>query len=388
MANLMDYLDWRGDITFDRVPLCEVDNLIFSKLTFMDLADILPERGSGLTMSIGEAERRHALTVEGKRLHLGLLVPEEIQDMFHKLARCDRFRHLLLSDYVNKIDLEQQEQFSALTIFLSPDELYIAFRGTDDTLVGWKENFNMSHMEAVPAQIEAVGYVNDVLSRCHHSRVYIGGHSKGGNLAIYAAVHCAREHKDRIVGVYNNDGPGFRAQMVHSPEYREMEDRIVTIIPQGSVVGRLLEHQENYRVVQSTQNGLWQHDGFSWEVLGGEFVSAPELTQESRLIEQSVKSWIADMSEEEREEFVDALYRVLTSTNATTLTELTEDRGWIWKLMREGDPEARKTVFEGLAQLTGEAGRLWAETVLPALRGKLSAGRAGRADASDEPPEE
>ena len=385
MANLMDYLDWRGDITFDRVPLCEVDNLIFSKLTFMDLAEILPPRGSGLTMSIGQAERLHNQGCDGKRIHLGLLVPEEIQDMFHKLARCDRFRHLLLSDYVNKIDVDRQVQFSAVTVFLSPEELYIAFRGTDDTIVGWKENFNMSHMEAVPAQREAVEYVNEVLTRCRHKRVYIGGHSKGGNLAIYAAIHCAPEHRERIMRIYNNAGPGFRAEMVHSPAYRAMEDRIVTIIPQGSVVGRLLEHQDGYRVVKSTAQGLWQHNGFSWEVLGGEFVDAEELTQESRLIEQSVKSWIADMSEEERENFVDALYRVLTATNATTLTELTADRGWLWKLLRDGDPEARKTVFEGLAQLTGEAGRLWAESVLPALRhGKMSASRAGKAEKNED----
>jgi hypothetical protein len=379
----MDYLDWRGDLTFDAVPLCEVDNLIFSKLTFMDLENILPERGSGLTMSIGEAERLHAQSNEGKRVYLGLLVPEEIQDMFRRLARCDRFRHLLLSDYVNTIDLERQEQFSAVTVFLSPDELYIAFRGTDDTLVGWKENFNMSHMEAVPAQRAAVDYVDEVLSRCRHKRVYIGGHSKGGNLAIYAAVHCAPEHRERIVRVYNNDGPGFRAEMVQSAAYRAMEDRIITIIPQGSVVGRLLEHQSRYRAVKSTATGLWQHNGFSWEVLGDSFVDAEELTQESRLIEQSVKTWIAEMSEQEREQFVDALYRVLTATNATTLTELTADRGWLWKLMRDGDPEARKTVFGGLAQLTGEAGRLWAETIMPALRGKLPGTSRAAKDAAD-----
>ena len=176
--------------------------------------------------------------------------------------------------------------------------------------------------------------------------------------------------------VYNNDGPGFRREMVESAAYRAMQDRICTLVPQSSVVGRLLEHDEKYRVVKSNALGLWQHNGFTWEVMGSDFVYEGELTRESRMVEQSIKSWIASMNDREREAFVDALYRFLTSTNAATLTELTADRGWLLKLMRESDPESKKTVFGGLAQLTGEAGRLWAETVLPAIRNKSAAQNA------------
>ena len=359
---------WRGDLPFSASPMCEVDNLIFSKMTFLDLQHILPPYGGGGTMTIGEAARLYAMQTEGCDVSLGLLVPVEIHEMFLLMGKCDRYRHLLLSDYVNHIDSEKQSQFAALTVFLSTDEMYISFRGTDDTLVGWKENFNMSHVAAVPAQLEAVEYVNAVMARCSHSRVYIGGHSKGGNLAIYSAVHCAPQYRDRIVRVYNNDGPGFRREMVESAAYREMQSRICTIVPQGSVVGRLLEHDEYYRVVHSNATGLWQHNGFTWEVLGNHFVSGEELTKESRMIEQSIKSWIASMEDDERQSFVDALYRFLTATNAATLTELTADRAWLLKLMRECDPDSKKTVLGGLAQLTGEAGRLWAETLLPALR--------------------
>ena len=370
MANMLDYIAWRGDLSFAATGLCEVDNLIFSKLTFIDLQDILPPYGSGGTMTIGAAVRQYVEKQGGEKTNLGVLVPKEIYDMFLAMGKCDRYRHLLLSDYVNHIDTEQQVQFSATTIFISSEEMYISFRGTDDTLIGWKENFNMSHIDAVPAQREAVEYVNAVMQRCPHSRVWLGGHSKGGNLAIYAAVHCREEYKDRIVRVYNNDGPGFCREMVESRAYREMEGRICTLIPQSSVVGRLLEHDENYRVVRSTATGLWQHNGFSWEVLGGAFVREETLTRESRMIEQSIKTWVNTMNEAAREAFVDALYRFLTATNAATLTELTADRTWFVRLLRESDPEAKKTVFSGLAQLTGEAGRLWAETILPVLRNK------------------
>ena len=151
-----------------------------------------------------------------------------------------------------------------------------------------------------------------------------------------------------------------------------MQDRITTLVPQGSVVGRLLEHNDNYRVVKSGATGLWQHNGFTWEVLGDRFVPENDLTKESRMIEQSIKSWVNSMSNEAREAFVNALYRFLTATNAATLTELTADRAWLLKLMKASDAETRKTLFGGLTQLTGEAGRLWMETILPFLRGKIT----------------
>ncbi|MBQ8719157.1 MAG: DUF2974 domain-containing protein [Clostridia bacterium] len=372
MANLMDYLRWRGDLPFSASPLGEVDNLIFSKMTFIDLQHVLPPYGSGGTMTIGEAARQYAVRVGAQQPNLGLLVPKEIHDMFLLMGQCNRFRHLLLSDYINQVQTDEQVQFAAVTVFLSTEDMYIAFRGTDDTIVGWKENFNMSHVAAVPAQLRAVEYVNAVMARCPHRRVYIGGHSKGGNLAIYSAVHCKEEYKDRIVQVFNNDGPGFRHEMVESAAFLQMQDRITTLIPQSSVVGRLLEHNDRYRVVKSNATGLWQHNGFTWEVLGDRFVPEEELTKESRRIEQSIKAWIYSMSDESREAFVDALYRFLTANNAATLTELTADRTWLLKLMKESDAETRKTLFGGLAQLTGEAGKLWMETVLPFLRGKIT----------------
>lgn len=370
MANLMDYMDWRGDLPCSSVPFGEVDYLIFSKMTYVDLLPILPEYGSGGTMLLGEAARRYRAGQAVQKQTMGVLVPAEIPDMFLKMGQCERYRNLLLSDYINTIDVEQQEQFSAITVFLSTEEMVIVFRGTDDTLVGWKENFNMSRLDAVPAQRQAARYVDAVMARCPHSHVTLCGHSKGGNLAIYAAVHCREEYQSRIVHVYNNDGPGFGKSMMESPQYRQMQDRITTIIPQSSVVGRLLEHDERYTVVKSSANGLWQHNGFSWEVLGGHFVPEGELTRESRMIEQSLKVWIASMSEKEQEEFVEALYRFLTTTNATTLTELTSDRIWLLRLLRGSDAETKKKIFGGLAQLTGEAGKLWAETILPALRPK------------------
>ncbi len=373
MANIIDYLDWRGDIPFSVSPFNEVDNLIFSELSFINFDRILSERVADGGLPLEEAVARYFEANPSDQISLGLIVPAEIRTLLRRMAQSERYRHLTLSGYVDHIDENRQKQFAALTVEINEQELFVAFRGTDDTLVGWKENFNMSFLEAIPAQKDAVAYLNQVAADTRHPRIYVGGHSKGGNLAIYAAVHCDTAVKSRIVQVFSNDGPGYRREVVVSKAYKEMENRIVNVIPQTSVIGRLLEHDNRYRVIQSSASGLWQHDGFSWEVKGTQFVPAPALSQESEMIERSIKKWIAEMDEEKRETFVDALYKVLTATNAKTLTELTGDKNWFWKLMTSSDAETRKTVFGALTQLTGEAGKLWAETIFPTLiRGRKS----------------
>ena len=360
MANILDYLDWRGDVLFSVSPINEVDNLIFSQLSFIDLEGILPARVSSGSMPLYEAAERYFEAHPDDSTSMGLIVPAAIRTLIRRMAQCERYRNLMLAGYVSIIDESVQKQFAALTIQIDERQLYVTYRGTDDTLVGWKENFNMSFMQAIPAQLDAVAYLNHVAADTTHPHIYVGGHSKGGNLAIYAAIHCEEAVKPRIVKVYSNDGPGYHREVIESQDYKTMADRIVNIVPQTSVIGRLLEHDECYTVVQSSATGLWQHDGFSWEVKGTKFVEAPALTADSERIERSLKKWVADMDDDRKEAFVEAFYRVLTSTNAKTLTELTRDRNWFWQLMTNSElSEARKTVMAGLSQLTGEAGRLW-----------------------------
>ena len=364
MANIIDYLDWRGDVPFSVSPFNDIDNLLFTQLSFIDLEGILAPRVSGGGMPLWEAAEKYFEAHPDETTHMGLIVPAAIRTMIRRMAQCERYRNLTLAGYVNRIDENVQKQFAALTILINEREAYISYRGTDDTLVGWKENFNMSFMQAIPAQLDAVDYLNHAAADIPHQRLYVGGHSKGGNLAIYAAIHCEEAIKTRIIKVYSNDGPGYRREVIDSPIYRHMEGRIVNIVPQSSVVGRLLEHDEHYTVVQSSATGLWQHDAFSWDVLGTRFVEAPTLSKDSQRIERAVKKWIAEMDDAQCERFVDSLYGVLTSSNAKTLTDLTRDRHWFWQLMTNTElTEARKTVMAGLSALTGEAGRDWVESL-------------------------
>ena len=207
-----------------------------------------------------------------------------------------------------------------------PDQTaYVSYRGTDNTLIGWKEDFNMSFMEYVPAQIDAKNYLNDIANKITCD-IRVGGHSKGGNLAVYASTFCDEKIKDRIIKVYNNDGPGFFEEVIKTKEYQQNLPKIHTYIPQASIIGRMLNHEEKTTIVQSTQFGIYQHDLFNWQVMGSKFVTAYGLTENSEIIDKTLKKWLQEVSPEQREKFAVTLFEILASTDANTLSEINANK--------------------------------------------------------------
>ena len=327
MANLLDYLDWRGDLTLAQTPFNEVDNLILAELSFLDFSGIVPgpaEKGS--VRLADAAEAYFARVPAGEAINMGVLVPDEIPFLLQKMAVSVRFRDMRLSGYADCLDTVQAEQFAALSVETGDGKVYLAFRGTDDTLAGWKEDFHMSFMSEIPAQRKAVEYVQTMARQYPRRKLRIGGHSKGGNLAVYAAVYCGASVQRCIQEVWSNDGPGFHENVLKTEEYLRIADRITFIIPKSSVVGMLLEHDEDYVVVDSREQGLLQHDGFSWEVLGSGFVRLDSVTNSSRINDRALKEWVRNMSLEQREQFVDGMFHVLEASGAVTLTDLKEDK--------------------------------------------------------------
>ncbi len=344
MGTLFEYVDWRGDISFSELGVCEVDNLIFSQICYVDFKRMVPASLTAKPVGLLSAARRYmnAHKEKGDAASLGMIMPPEIISMMIKSARSRRFGETRLVGYVNKISDDEQKQFSAVTFLLGEDMLFVAFRGTDDTLVGWKESFNMSFLSPIPAQTEAVEYVKGVAEAFPKRKIYLGGHSKGGNLAVWAAVKCPREVNERIITVYNNDGPGFNAEFIASEEYFYTRDRIKTLVPQSSIVGMMLEHEENYEVVESSYSGLLQHNSFSWGVKGGQFIHLDTVTEESKKIDSTLKEWLSEMSNDERREFFDTLYEILSSTHAKTLSELNADKLALIKVWNTLDAHSKK----------------------------------------------
>ena len=343
-SSLYDYLNWRGDLSFENVPFCEVDSLILSMLTYIDYTDLVPETLNSKKPPVLLSITKEFLRAQNGAIpNMGLIIPKETVTLLARTAKTARFGLIRPFAYVNKICDESQKQFSAISFLLTSGETFIAFRGTDDTLVGWKENFNMSFMHPVPSQIEAVEYLENI-AKSTSGGIILGGHSKGGNLAVYAAVKASRKTQERISAVYSNDAPGFDAEFIGGEDYLAVKERIHTFVPQSSVVGMLLEHEERYTVVKSRSVGLLQHNGFSWEVMGGSFVKLDDISEESKLIDRSIKSWLEEMPNDERAAVIDAIYEAISATNAKTLTELSQDKIKIVKAWNSMDNDARNNV--------------------------------------------
>ena len=350
-SNVHDYITWRGDLTFEQSPMCEVDGLVFSLLSYLDYDGIVP------TVPNTQREAPALLTVtkrylkskgKGEASSHGIVISNDMIRMLVKASKSKRFGLTRPICYVNRLCADEEKQFSATAFSLPTGDVFISFRGTDDTLIGWKENFNMSFMYPVPAQKEALLFLERVATTAR-GNIYLGGHSKGGNLAVYAAVKSSPSVNERIAAVYSNDAPGFTSEFICSASYRKMRGRIHTYIPQSSVVGILLEHEEDYTVVKSGNSGLLQHDAFSWEVVANKFVYLDSISDGSRMIDKKMKEFLSEMTRAERERFVDSLFEAIDSqTGAKTLSELAGERLKLFRVWGALDDSSRaqlKRVF-------------------------------------------
>lgn len=359
MANLFDYLLWRGDLSFAQTPFCAVDGLILSALTYVHFESLVPEE-AGSSVPLGDAAEAF-LSLPGEER--GRVRCENDLRLLELLARAPRFAPLRLACREERFDPAQESQFAALTVLLSETEAFLAFRGTDSTLVGWKEDFNMGFMDAVPAQEMAREYV-ERFAAAFPGVLRLGGHSKGGNLAVYAAARASEAVQARIEAVYNNDGPGFTDAMVESAGYQRILPKVHTWLPQFSVVGMLLEHREACTVLRSDRQGLLQHDPYSWQVLGGDFVSLEEVTPGSRVTDRALRSWISGMTPEQRGRLVDTVYDILSAGDATRTSEIVTPANLSSSLhaLNETDAETRRLLADTLGGLLrSAAGSLAAE---------------------------
>lgn len=350
MASIFDYLRWRGDLPLNLVPLNPVDGILLSRLSYLpfELYSRSLEHDSAPLKDVAAA------LLALPELEVKALRRADIR-LLREMGESPRFRDLPIFRYVKQFDPETQTQFSAVSIGLGSGRTFVSFRGTDNTLVGWKEDFNMSFVCPVPAQQSAADYFAQV-ARDTAGSFLLGGHSKGGNLAVYAAAFCPPELEERIEAAYNFDGPGFQQQVLQTEGYRRVCRKIHTYVPQSSIIGMLLEHEETYSIVHSTQsNGILQHSVYSWEVQRDGFRLLDTVTNSSRFIDFMLKEWIARMDMTQREAFVDTVYDILTRNNIQTLSALREHRFATAKLIltsvRHLDDPTRKLVTGALIAL-------------------------------------
>ena len=316
MASIHDYLKWRGDLTFTQDPPNAVDALVFSALSYIRYGGQVENNGNEPVALQDAADLFFSLPDHEERIRV-----KEDLELLREAAQSTRFGFSKIFMYRDVFIPEQETQFAAMTFLLDDGSTFLAFRGTDYSLVGWKEDFNMSFQQTVPAQRMALQYTREVAAECM-GPLRLGGHSKGGNIAVFAAARSAPMVQRRIQAVYNNDGPGFTEYMIGDPGYTAMVPKIQTYIPQSSVIGMLLEHEEPFTVIKSKQVSLLQHELYSWEVMGKEFVCVDELTEDSVLLDATIKAWFADMTVQERNQLVDVMFGLLSSGGVESTLEI------------------------------------------------------------------
>ena len=339
-VNIIDYIKWRGDLTMDIVPFNHLDALLFSQLSMLRLDEVLIEEGEQISLSIKKAVKVFKeLNIEEK-YDLGLILPKEIITAFYMMGESPRYKNLVLDNYVNNICSSEQTQFSALTIDLGYNTRVVSFSGTDDTLIGWKENFNMLFVSTTAGQASSCDYLSKVSRRWRH--IYVCGHSKGANLALYSTLLVNNHVQRKIEKTIGFDGPGLIEDINEIDSFERIIKKVTFYVPDTTIIGALFDHYEEIKVVKSTEKGLYQHDVFSWEVLGTDFIYVDDRTEESKHIEQKIKTMISEIDEATRVRLVNEGYKILSSDTADTLTKLYGEKFRIVKDYLASDPSIQK----------------------------------------------
>lgn len=318
MGIIFDYLD---QVAYDSIydtPFNELDLLMLTEITYLPFDQIVSDHMSpDCTCRLFEA-------AEKVPQDLCMLVTKNRLKLLEKVASSTRFKNIRLMGYVNDIDPDVQKQFAAMIFKIKPDSYVLTFRGTDDSIIGWKEDFHMTYMDQVPAQKTAVNYLRKALDALP-GQFILTGHSKGGNLASYAASQIEPEYQERIQSIYSYDAPGLNHSVITSQGYQTISDKIKRYIPQGSIVGMMLETPKQAQIVKSTAiGGLAQHDTFSWQISDQTFVLLDNLNPDSLQVDKTLKNWVDSVSDEELKDFFDLFFGLILDAGISSINDLTK----------------------------------------------------------------
>lgn len=371
MSNIVDYMKWRGDLTFQQAPFNEVDNLVFSEFAYFNFLKICTNQ----KMLLKEVIENYLKKYDEEFIQKEFVLAKNPIPFLKELQKAARFKNLKVFHYVHVLSKKEEKQFSAISIELNYNTVFIAFKGTDSSLFGWKEDFNLSFMSEIPSQLEAVKYLNQTSNK--YRNIILGGHSKGGNLAVYAAANCKKKYKKRIKQIYNNDGPGFLENFILSKNYNRIIKKVNTIIPETSIIGMLLTKKEDYKVIKSEERGIWQHDLLTWQVERDHLVVIKEVDETSSKINKMLQDWLAHINKKEREIFINSLFTILDKCQIETIDNLSKlsirKIPNIVKSFKHLDEENKKIMNTLLKDLVKEARKNFSYQAI--LRGMKAIGK-------------
>lgn len=372
--DIIDYAILNAHKDFDKLPFSKIDGLIFSQLSYLSFDNIVPDvknRSNGLLLSqIAENENYEAIFPLER-------TAERNKKLLNAVAYSNRYGKIRVNYYEDIFDAEKDTQFCAITFIFPNGDACIAFRGTDSTITGWKENFNMLFTSPVAAQSHSAAYVEQVAKKVK-GNITLAGHSKGGNLAIYAGTMCSDEAKKKIIEIQSFDSPGFTKEFIESEKHLATEEKIAKFIPEESMVGLMLNNRENYRIIKSEGSGIMQHDPFMWQVENDDFVNGEKLYLRSKFFDDTFNNWVYSSEPQQREKFVEALFQMIQAANAENVDGFIEwadnlkgNSSVIYENLKDLDSETRNLVLKGLGNLFSTINKnvkstpkkLWADTL-------------------------
>lgn len=367
IGNMIEYVHAYGYFDFEALPFGAVDALVLAQFVYLNLENVLP------VMEQGKEPDDTAVTL--RQLQKYEKIDTIFSDpryeannraLFLEMCESKRFGTMKCMYCANRYCTEDETQFMALTCVLSDGSVKIVYRGTDGTIIGWKEDFNMAFQYPIPGQQASLEYLQKAAEKVTGT-IDLIGHSKGGNLAVYAAMTSPISIQDRIGQIYNLDGPGFRTEVYQMGGFERISSKIQKIIPYSSIVGMLLENHGSYRVVASKNISFLQHDPYSWQIDRIDFQYMEQMNEKQRIMDENLNEWAMSLPKEEVENFVNALYQIVAASEATDLVSFTKN----WSKSLSGmagaiqnlDEETKNCIHRTMKGIIKTSrSRIWAET--------------------------
>ena len=325
--DIFDYVDSIGDYTFEEKKFNEVDNVVLSTLSYVDYSNIVSS-SNNYKMTINEVS--DLFFRNNKSSFFDIMAVKAGIKLLQKISNKIRYKDILMYNY--EYVGNENCQFSAVTFEINKKLCYVAFEGTDELISGWKEDCMMSYIFPVAAQKYSIDYLNKHFT-FNLKKLIVGGHSKGGNLALVSSMYCNFFVKSRILKIYSNDGPGLRDEELNSSKYNSIKDRYIHIIPHYSVVGLLLGHDSNYKVIKSTKKGLLAHNVPYWVIEGNRF-KEENLSKFSNKLDYTFKTWLNKYDYAKRERFVKGIFLILEENNITSTIQVKKDIKYIFQIIK------------------------------------------------------
>lgn len=352
--DIIDYAILNAHKDFTKLPFSKIDGLIFAQLSYLSFDNLVPDlknKGKGLLLSeIAESENY-------EEIFPLVRTEEKNKKLLNTVAYSNRYGKIRVNYYEDIFDTQKDTQFCAITFLFPNGDACVAFRGTDSTITGWKENFNMLFSSPVAAQSLSVPYIENVAKKVK-GNITLVGHSKGGNLAIYASTMCDDATKSKIVEIQSFDSPGFTKEFIESEKHISAEEKIMKFIPEESMIGLLLNNRDNYRIIKSEGSGIMQHDPFLWQIENDDFVNGEKLYLRSKFFDSTFNNWVYSSEPQQREKFVEALFEMINAANAENATSFVDwadnlkgNSSLIYETLKDLDPETRNLILKGFGNL-------------------------------------